>query len=158
MTSLVGLIEWLGAGKAASRAAARRQERDDYRLRALPREDIHLFVKEMDNSRVIRLPDRGDTMASVGMTGGVLMASLLLIGMLLPGTYSMLVSHRIQKLHTQRDVMVNTLRELRVKRAALEGPAEVEKWTGPEFVAPAAGAVLFAGPPQGTVAALPRGQ
>ena len=45
-------MEWLGATKAPAR-----REKTDFRLRALPREDILLFVKEIDQAGVVRVAD-----------------------------------------------------------------------------------------------------
>lgn len=151
MATLGGLMEWLGAAKAPAR-----RERSDYRLRALPREDILLYVKEIGYEGVERIADRRETLASVSMAGGVLATSLLVIALLLPGTYSMLAGHRIEELKRERTELVNTLRQKRAERARLESPAQVEQWAGEEFVAPAANAVLYAAPGGETVAKLGR--
>lgn len=152
MATLGGLMEWLGAAKAPAR-----REKSDFRLRALPREDILLFVKEIDQAGVVRVADGKETLANVGMAGGVLMTSVLVIALLLPGTYSMVVSHRIEELKQERAQLVNTLRQKRAERARLESPAQVEQWAGEEFIAPAANAVLYAAPGGETVAKLGQG-
>jgi hypothetical protein len=154
MTSLAGLYDWLVADKAASRAEGQ-SEATDYRLRALPREDILLFVKEIDNDNLVQVRDRSDWAASVSMTVGVLVASLVLIGLLLPGGYSLLASRRVNHLQQQRESMINQLRELRVQEAALLSPRQVEKWAGDRYVTPPASAVVHAVPvSRSTVASL----
>ncbi|MBI5085804.1 MAG: hypothetical protein HZB13_14545, partial [Acidobacteria bacterium] len=45
MTNLAALFDWLAAGTGMSRAAERGGAADDFRLRTLPREEIHLYVK-----------------------------------------------------------------------------------------------------------------
>lgn len=152
MATLGGLMEWLGAAKAPAR-----REKSDFRLRALPREDILLYVKEIDNAGVERVADGQETLASVGMAGGVLATSVLVIALLLPGTYSLLVSHRIEAMKQNREQLVNTLRSMRTERARLESPAQVEKWAATEYVAPVATAVLYAAPNRETVAKLGQG-
>jgi len=149
MATFGGLMEWLGAS-----AAPARREKSDFRLRAVPREDILLFVKEIDNAAVVRVADRRETIASVGMAGGVIATSLLVIALLLPGTYSLVVSHQIEAQKQQRAQLMNTLRTVRTERARLESPAQVEQWAGVEYVAPAATAVLYAAPKGETVAKL----
>ncbi|HPT25693.1 MAG TPA: hypothetical protein PLZ95_04670, partial [Bryobacteraceae bacterium] len=99
MATIGGLMEWLGATKAPAR-----REKTDFRLRALPREDILLFVKEIDQAGVVRVADGKETLANVSMAGGVLATSLLVIALLLPGTYSMVVSHRIEELKQERQI------------------------------------------------------
>lgn len=156
MTSLAALFDWLAAGKALSGAAARRGNATDFRLRRLPKEEIHLYVKAIDNSTVVRLVDKKDWMASVGMAGGVLTASLLLIATLLPGGYTLLASHRMEQLKHDRDQMTNELRILRSKEAALMNPGNLEQWGGQDFTTPTAAAVIFAPPSKGAVASLGR--
>lgn len=154
MTSLAGLYDWLVAGKAAGRVAARRSEGQDYRVRALPREDIHLFVKDIDNARVLRLPDTKDTAFSFGVAGSAVMAAALLIAMLMPGGYSLLASRRMERLRVERDTLSNQLNELRVREARMLSPEQMEMWAGETFVEPPATAVVFAPPTKATVAAL----
>lgn len=154
MTSLAGLYDWLVAGKAASRAEGY-SDAPDYRLRALPREDILLFVKEIDNDNLVPERDARDWLASLSMVGGVLAASLLIIALLLPGGYSLLASRRMNTLQHQRELMINELRELRVREARLLSPRNVEQWAGDRFVAPAVNHVVYAAPAaRATVASL----
>lgn len=154
MTSLAGLYDWLVADKAAQRAEGR-SEAPDYRLRALPREDILLFVKEIDNDNLVQVRDRKDWAASVSMVAGVMVASLLVIALLLPGGYSLLASRRMNHLQQQREAMINQLRVLRVEEASLLSPRQVEQWAGDQYVAPPPSAVVHAAPvSQTTVASL----
>lgn len=152
MTSLAGLYDWLVAGKAASRADGQ-SEAPDYRLRALPREDILLFVKTIDNENLVAVRDTRDWFASVSMVAGVLAASLLMIALLLPGGYALLASRRMNTLRNERETMINQLRQLRVEEAQLLSPRNMEAWAGSRFVAPAADQVVFAAPAAGTAVA-----
>lgn len=154
MTSLAGLYEWLVAGKAASRVAARRTEGQDYRLRAVPREDIHFFVKDVDNTRVARLSDHKDTACSFGVAGGSVLAAAVLIALLMPGGYSLLASRRMERLRAERDVLTNQLNQVRVREARMLSPQQLEKWENRMFVEPTANATVFAPPAKATVAAL----
>ena len=155
MTSLAALFDWLAAGKAMS-SAARRGNATAFRLRRLPKEEIYLFVKAIDNSTVVRLVDKKDWMASVGMAGGVLMASLLLIATLLPGGYTLLAGHRMEQLKHDREQMTNELRILRSREAALMNPTQLDEWSGKDFSTPTAASVIFAPPTKGAVASLGR--
>ena len=69
MTSLAALFDWLAAGSPEGRTASRNGNATDFRLRTLPKEDIHVFVKSIDNSTVIRLVDNKDWLRSAGMAG-----------------------------------------------------------------------------------------
>lgn len=149
MAKLGGWMDWLGAGRQGGR-----REGADYRLRALPREEILLYVKEIDNRQAERRSNPKETMASTGIAAGVVAFSLLAILMLLPGTYSVLVSHQMETLKQDRAELVNTLREVRAERARMESPEQVETWAQKEFVVPAANAVLYTGPSLEKVAKL----
>lgn len=154
MTSLAAIFDWLGAGRAVGRVAEHGAEAGDYRLRALPREEIHLYVKAIDNAKVVRLVDKKDWAASMGMAGGVIISSLLLIALLLPGGYNLLASRRMETLKAERQQLVNELRVLRSEEAALLSPQNLDQWAGEKFVSPTAAAVVFAPPSKGTVAAI----
>jgi hypothetical protein len=154
MTSLGAIRDWLVASKALGRAAVRRGDEADYRLRSLPKEDIYLHVKAIDNSRVVRVVDHKDWWASLGMSVSVLFSSLLLIALLLPGGYSLLASRRMERLRTDRERLVNELRILRVEEAKTLNPHQLEVWAGSKFVDPPASSLVFAPPVRGTVAAL----
>ena len=64
MRSLAAVYDWLGAGRPEEEQH-QRPEPPDYRLRALPREDIHLYVKPIDNTNVVRVVDKKDWMANI---------------------------------------------------------------------------------------------
>lgn len=155
MTTLGALFGWLTAGKAASGALGGGR-RGSYRLRPLPKEEIYVFVKAIDNTKLVRVVDQKDWAASAGVAGSVVVASLLLIGLLLPGGVNLLVGHRMEALKKERAVLVNELRELRAKEAGLKSPDKLDEYAGDQFVTPAASAVVFAAPARGTVAALKR--
>lgn len=151
MTNLAALFDWLAAGNAA---AQRRKPVNDCQMRTLPKEEIHLYVKFIDNTRVVRVVDRKDWAASVGMACGVVTASLLLIGLLLPGGYSLMASRRIEELRGEREQLVNHLKELRVREARMLSPEQLEQWAGGKFVDPPASSVVYALPPAEKVASL----
>lgn len=153
MTSLAALFDWLAAGKAAQRARVG-GSRADSGLRPLPKEEIHLYVKVVDNSRVVRIVDKRDWLQTIGAACTALAVTILAIALLLPGGYNLLMSRRVEMLKAQRDARINTLRELRSEEAALLNPAQLQIWGGDKFVTPTAAAVIFAPPPGGAVAAL----
>lgn len=153
MTSLAALFDWLAAGKTAQRARVSGNPASA-RLRALPKEEIHLFVKTLDNSRVIRLVDKQDWLHTIGMTCTALTVTVLAIALLLPGGYNLLMSRRVEMLKAQRDTRINELRQLRSQEAALLSPAQLQRWGGEKFVTPTAASVIFAPPAEGAVASL----
>jgi len=154
MTSLAALFDWLAAGTPEGRAASRNSNGTDFRLRTLPKEDIHVFIKTIDNSTVIRLVDKQDSLRSAGMAAGVMIASVMLIALLMPGGFSLLASRQMGQLNSERDQLINELRQVRSREAELLNPRQLEQWAGPNFHTPTAAAIIFAAPAQGTVASL----
>lgn len=152
MTSLAALFDWLAAGTSLAQTS---RDGVDYRLRTLPREEVHLYVKPLDNSTVIRLVDKKDWLASAGMAAGVVMASLLLICLLLPGGYTLMANRRMEQLKQERAQLTNELRILRSREAGLVSPQKLEEYAGDRFMTPPATAVVYAPPvSRGTVAKL----
>lgn len=151
MTSLAALKDWLVAGKAIGRTGTLES---DGRLRSLPKEEICLYVKAIDNRGLVRLADKRDWMANLGMTGGVVLASLLLIALLLPSGYTLAAGRRLEQMRHERAQLLNELKVLRAKEAALTAPEKLIEYAGTRFAEPTAAQVIFAPPSKGTVAAL----
>jgi hypothetical protein len=153
MTNLAAIYDWISA-RAFGGEMAEREGRGDaeFRVRSLPKEDIHLFVKRIDNTKVIRVVDNRDWMASVSLSGGVPLASLLLILLLLPGGYNLLASRRMEKLRDERQQLTNELRIVRIREAKMRNAKQLKAWEHNQFVEPVATAVVFAPPPDTAVA------
>jgi hypothetical protein len=151
MTSLAALRDWLVAGKSIGKTG---NMDGDTRLRALPKEEICLYVKTIDNRGLVRVADKKDWMANVGMTGGVLAASLMLIALLLPSGYTLAAGKRLEQMRHERAQMQNELKFLRAREAALTAPDKLIEYAGARFGEPTAAQVVFAPPSKGTVASL----
>jgi hypothetical protein len=111
----------LAPATAASHAATTRPVPVDdlFRLRALPNEDIYLFCKNIDNTRVIRQPDprsRGECWAFIGIAC-LLAASLT--GLLAPGVANIFTGYRLQTLKQEEQRLLNERRLLDVDEAQL---------------------------------------
>lgn len=154
MTSLAALFDWLAAGTPDGRGSARDRSATDYRLRSLPKEDIVIFVKTIDNSNVSRLVDATDWRRTVGVAGCVLLVSVMLIASVMPGSISLLASRQIGQLNVEREMLVNELRRVRAREAELLTPSQLDQWAGKEYRNPAASAVIFAPPAAGSVASI----
>jgi hypothetical protein len=88
------------------------------------------------------------------MAFSVMAASLLLIGLLLPGGYSLVASRQMEQLRGEREQLVNALNELRVREVQLLNPKQLEVWAGGRFVDPPASSVIYPPPPQDKAASL----
>ncbi len=153
MTGLEALLDWFAAGREAAAADARR-EYCGARLRALPREEIFLYVKTIDNSRVRALPQRSDVMAGVLTAAVACLAALCLIAVIFPPTTTLALSHQIEALKHERAALLNELRELRSVEAGLRSAESLEQYAGERFIAPPPKALVYAPPARATVASL----
>jgi hypothetical protein len=153
MKSLSALYDWLGAGTPAA-GGTQRREPPDYHLRSLPGEEIHLYIKNIDNTKLIRVVDKKDWATSISVTGAALFCSLVVSALVGPSCYGMLASRRVEYLHEERIRLQNQLLELKVQEARRLNPQNVEEWAGTQFVPPAAGQVLYAPPSKEAVASL----
>lgn len=92
---------------------AAREEREAFRLRMFPNEDVYFFVKRIDNSRVVRQVDPRAKRACWRTIGTSCALAIFLTGTLLPGVYNLLAGYKIQNLK-------NSLQQLQAQRDALE--------------------------------------
>jgi hypothetical protein len=101
MKSLSALCDWLGADHPAT-GGSHRTEPPSYYLRNLPGEEIHLYIKNIDNTKLIRVVDKKDWATSVSVTGAALVCSLIVSAMVGPSCYGMLASRRMEYLREER--------------------------------------------------------
>jgi hypothetical protein len=87
--------------------------REAFRLRPFPGQDLHVFVKRIDNSRVARQSEPGAKRACWRTIATTVAVAIFLTGTLLPGVYNLLAGYKIQVLRNER------LR-LEAQRGALE--------------------------------------
>ena len=79
---------------------------EDCSLRALPMEDIWLFRKPMDNSRVVRAVNPDDNLASLKALGSAALGMTLLIGLLMPSAYNLMAGYRIHQLQQEKSSLM----------------------------------------------------
>lgn len=153
MKSLSALYDWLGANHPAA-AGSQRTEPPNFNLRGLPGEDIHLYVKNIDNTKLIRVVDKKDWATSVSVTGAALVCSLIVSALVGPSCYGMLASRRMEYLREERTRLQGQMLELKVQEARRLNPQNVEEWAGTQFLPPTAEQVLYAPPSKEAVASL----
>ena len=112
-------------GAAGGDGAGMRRDRgsdDPYRVRAFAGEDDMLWVKSIDNSRVVRESDprlletcwKFITVASVVM--------ILVVGLLLPNAYGMLAGYKLHKLQQERTQLLRERAALELEESRLLSP------------------------------------
>lgn len=123
-------------GAAPRRAATNR-------LRPFPNEDVHLHVKRIDNSRVIRADDPHTPRVCWRLIGGASASAVLLIGMLLPSGYRLMAGYQLEELRKENDRLSRQQSELETAEHKLLNPerlAELAKLQ--DFVDPDPGRIV----------------
>ena len=129
--------------EAASRPATLRAERDPFVLRPLPHEDVFLYCKKIDNSRLVREADpqaRGACWSAIGAA----CAAMLLLGLLLaPSVAGTLAGYKLESLRAQERRLLTEQRVLELQEAGLLRPDRLEKLAKKQnLVTPASGQVI----------------
>lgn len=109
-----------------TRAAKPRADRDPYALRALPHEDILLFCKKIDNTRLVREPDvqaRGACWSVIGVAGMVL---LIVTSASVPYVGSTLAGYKLETLRTEERRLIDERRNLDLEEAELLSPQRLD--------------------------------
>jgi hypothetical protein len=151
MATLTHIVDWIAAA-AGTRETAGGQSRcrggeEEFRLRALPNEDIHFWVREVDNSRIIPRSDPQSTKVCVKLMVSACLTVLVLFGVLVPTACNILAGYRINALEQQREMLLRERYALDLQEAQLLSPARLaELGRLQQLVDPAPETVIALGP------------
>jgi hypothetical protein len=112
---------------SASRAAQSGFVRVDprYRLRALPNEDIFLYSKPIDNSRVVREP-QPTAHGEWSMIGTASVLAVLLMGLSTPRVANIFAGYQLESLKTEQQHLLDEQRDLDIVQARLSRQENLE--------------------------------
>jgi hypothetical protein len=114
------------------------------RVRSFANEDIYFFVKRIDNTGVVREADPKARGTCWKLIGSVVAAVILLVGVLLPGAYSLLAGYQIQALRQESQRLVTEQASLELEEAQLVSPARMEELAKEQqFIDPPAQKVVY---------------
>ena len=139
------LLRWMEATRpeADAEPAETRAQRDPYKLRALPQDDLFFFCKKIDNSRLVRAADpraRGACWSAVGAAGVLL---VLLTGTLVPNLAGRLEGYKLEALKGEERRLLDERRTLELQEAELLSPDRLQQVAEKQnLVAPQAGQVV----------------
>jgi hypothetical protein len=128
----------------AAEAEAERVVDGSTRVRNFANEDIYFFVKRIDNSGVVREADPQARGTCWKLIGSVVAAVVLLVGVLLPGAYSLLAGYQIQALRQEAQRLTTEQASLELQEAQLVSPARMEELAKEQqFIDPPAQKVVY---------------
>jgi hypothetical protein len=120
---------------------------DLFRLRALPNEDVFLWAKRIDNSRVVREPNPKERGACWSAIGIACVVAGLLMTALAPGLANILMGYQVQTLKGEESRLLNEMRVLNVEEAGLVSRDHLEEVARTrQFAVPAPGQVVHLDP------------
>lgn len=115
-------LAWLFEKKASRSAAAPfrgRKAQDQFYLRPMPNEDIHVFVKKIDNTRVVREQDPQANASAWKTISMACLAALIVVGMIVPIANSYLAGYAVTEMEKQNSQMKAQLARLSVRESEL---------------------------------------
>jgi len=121
------LAQWMEGGEANLPVRLDEYERQDCFVRALPNEDVCLWIKTIDNSRVARHADPKVRNACWRFIGIASIVVLLVVGQLLPAAYRLLAGYQLNRLEKQHAELMDQRRTLQLDNAVLRSPRNLER-------------------------------
>ncbi len=120
------------------------EEEDRYAIPRFPNDDVYLFVKRIDNSRVTREADPGAPQMCWRMIGSCLAAAVLVISLLLPTLYGLMAGYRLEALRQEKQRLELDRAALDLQETKLLSPARLEELAKRQrFVDPASENVVY---------------
>jgi chromosome segregation protein len=128
MATLANIFnQFLGAGSVADtpHRSVTWETSEECKLRALPNEDVYLFTKRIDNSRVVRQADPKARARDWKLVGGAGFAAMSLIAMLLPSAYGLMAGYQLSSLKREQQLLVTERARLELEEARLQAESRV---------------------------------
>ena len=96
-----------------------RPDADPYLLRPLPGEDIFLYAKHIENSKVVRVADPRARGAALSAAGVMCVLAVLLTGSVAPRVANYIAGYRIEALRQERQRLIDESMVLDVEMAKM---------------------------------------
>lgn len=115
-----------GGDIGSAETGARQRHADEFALRRIPNEEIYLWVRTVDNSRVI--PQANPKQAGIcwKFIATACLGVCLLVGVLLPIAYNRIAGYEVSELEARRAELLRVKAELENQRYELVSPARLE--------------------------------
>jgi hypothetical protein len=160
MATLANIFnQFLGAGSVADEAprSVTWETSEECKLRSLPNEDVFLFTKRIDNSRVVRQADPRARARDWKVLGASSAIAVLAIAISLPPAYGIIAGYQLSRLQIENEKLRQEQTRLTVDRARV-GSAErlLELADADKFVAPTLNRTVYIQPKSDASLALNR--
>ena len=140
MATLANIFNHFSGAKAIAGAEAcslTRERCDEFKLRAVPNEDVYMFVKRIDNSRVVKQADPGARARDWKLLGTASFAAAALVGVLLPSAYGLMAGYQLNQLQREHERLVSERSKLEIEEAKLVSAERLQELANmQEFIDP----------------------
>jgi hypothetical protein len=117
---------------------------DRFEVPAFPNEDVYLYVKHIDNSRVLREADPSARKICWRLIGSSFAFALVVIALLLPSLNRLMAGYKTEALRQERQRLELDRASLELAETKLLSPARLEELARIQrFVDPAPEAVVY---------------
>jgi hypothetical protein len=110
-----------------TRTARARVERHPFQLRALPHDDVYMYIKKIDNTRLVREADPRARGACWSAIGAACVLLVLLTGAFAPTAMTTLAGYKLEALHAEELRLIDEGRNLDLQEAELLSPARLDR-------------------------------
>lgn len=160
MATLANIFnQFLGAGSVADAAprSVTWETSEECKLRALPNEDVYLFTKRIDNSRVIRQADPKARARDWKVLGGGTAAAILAVAISLPPAYGLIAGYQLSQLQVENERLRAEQVRLKLEEARVGSAERLHEWANAQnFVSPGSDKTIYLEPKNEEALALNR--
>jgi hypothetical protein len=110
-----------------TRTARAHVERHPFQLRALPHDDVYMYIKKIDNTRLVREADPRARGACWSAIGAACVLLVLLTGAFAPTAMTTLAGYKLEALHAEELRLIDEGRNLDLQEAELLSPARLDR-------------------------------
>lgn len=121
------LAQWMEGNGNKLPVRLGEQDRQDCFVRALPNEDVCMWLKTIDNSRVVRHVDPTVRKACWRFIGIASAAVALVVGLLLPAALRVMAGYQLGRLEKQHGDLMEERRTLLFANTILRSPQNLER-------------------------------
>ncbi|MCW5978865.1 MAG: hypothetical protein KIT09_12345 [Bryobacteraceae bacterium] len=123
MATFAAIMERITGTKEEAEEQVRENAESEYLSRPLPNEQVYLWVRTIDNSRVRAVAPPGASRACWKSIVASLAVVALLVGVLLPLAYNLLAGYRLSALEVEHQRLLDDKARLEQEESALLSPA-----------------------------------
>lgn len=130
MATLATILDRFLTAKTLDQAAPRTrvlEHEDPFEVPAFPNEDVYFYIKHINNAHVLREADPAARRACWKLIGSSLVIATLVIGLLLPGLYSLVAGYKLEALRQEQNRLTLDRATLEYQESKLLDPARLEQ-------------------------------